>query len=128
VAGIVWISEHDNVDVAAERIKPMIALYVGGMGARNANFHRDVFVRMGWGEVCEHVQTLYADGRKDEAARAIPLEMVEDVALVGPVEKICAEIRDRWGKTCLTTLILGGVPRQETLARVVEAAGSVLVP
>jgi F420-dependent oxidoreductase-like protein len=122
VAGLVWLAEDADVVRAAARIKPILALYAGGMGAKGANFHNDVFVRMGWGEVCAEVQSLYLAGRKDAAADAIPLEMVEDVALVGPVEKLCDDLKNRWSGTCLTTVILGGFPERDTLARLVAAA------
>ena len=58
------------------------------MGARGANFHFEVFARMGYEDVATKVQELYLEGKKQEAAAAIPLEMVEDVALVGPPDKI----------------------------------------
>ena len=73
-------------------MRPFLALYAGGMGARGANFHFEVFARMGYEDVATKVQELYLDGRKDEAAAAIPLAMVEDVALVGPPEKIREEL------------------------------------
>ena len=78
------------------------------MGAKGANFHFDVLARQGWLEVCEKVQDLYLDGHKDEAIAAIPLEMVEDVALVGPVDKIRDELRGRWSETIITTLLVSG--------------------
>ena len=72
VAGVIWVSEHDDVETAAARIKFVIALYAGGMGAKDVNFHNDIFVRMGWGEVCSKVQELYLSGRQREAAEMIP--------------------------------------------------------
>ncbi len=125
VAGVVWVSEHEDIETAAARIKPVIALYAGGMGAKDVNFHNDVFVRMGWGEVCAKVQELYLAGRKQEAGEAIPLEMVEDVALVGPADKLCEDLAKHWGPTCLNTVILGGRVKQETLARLVQTANSI---
>jgi F420-dependent oxidoreductase-like protein len=125
IAGVVLISEHEDVEIAAARIRPIIALYAGGMGAQGANFHNDVFVRMGWGDVCAQVQTLYLSGRKQEAADAIPLEMVEDVALVGPADKICEEVKNTWVGTCLKTLILAGSPKQDTMARLVQLTAAV---
>ena len=62
------------------------------MGARGANFHFEVFARMGYEDVATKVQELYLEGRKADAAAAIPLAMVEDVALVGPPDKIRAEL------------------------------------
>ncbi len=121
VAGTLWLVEHDDVDVAASRLKPMLALYIGGMGAKDVNFHHEVFVRMGWGEVCAEIQDLYLAGRRDAAIALVPTEMVEDVALVGPVDKICEEITTRWKQTCLTSIVLGGLPRPANRARIVEA-------
>jgi hypothetical protein len=57
--------------------------------------------------VANRVQELYLEGKKGEAAAAIPLEMVEDVALIGPPDKIRGEL-DRWRETCLTTFLLSG--------------------
>jgi alkanesulfonate monooxygenase SsuD/methylene tetrahydromethanopterin reductase-like flavin-dependent oxidoreductase (luciferase family) len=90
-------------------VRPFLALYAGGMGARGANFHFEVFARMGYEDVAIKVQDLYLAGKKDEAAAAIPLAMVEDVALVGPPDKIKGEL-DRWKETCITTFLVSGPP------------------
>ena len=97
----------DDVEACADFIRPFLALYAGGMGARGANFHFEVFARMGYEDVATKVQELYLEGKKQEAAAAIPLEMVEDVALVGPPDKIRDELA-RWRETCLTTILVGG--------------------
>ena len=97
----------DDVEACADRVRPNLALYAGGMGARGANFHFEVFARMGYEDVATKVQELYLSGRKDEAAAAIPLAMVEDVALVGPPAKIREEL-ERWRQTCITTFLVGG--------------------
>ena len=107
VAATVTVIPGDDVEACADLVRPFLALYAGGMGARGANFHFEVFARMGYESVAEEVQALYLEGRKEEAARAIPLEMVEDVALVGPVDKIRSEI-PRWRESCLTTVLLSG--------------------
>jgi len=78
----------DDVERAADAFRPFLALYVGGMGAREMNFHFDVFARMGYEEEAVKIQDLYLDGHKDEAAAAVPTSMVEDIALIGPKEKI----------------------------------------
>ncbi len=122
VAGVVFMAEDEDVELAASRIKPVIGLYAGGMGAKSANFHNELFVRMGWGDVCLELQELYLAGRKQEAIDAIPLEMVEDVALVGPADKLIDDFRNRWAPTCLTTLIVKGFQKQTTLASLVEEA------
>jgi len=107
VSATVTVIPGDDVEACADLVRPFLALYAGGMGARGANFHFEVFARMGYESVAEQVQELYLAGRKEEAARAIPLEMVEDVALVGPIDKIREEI-PRWRQSCLTTLLLSG--------------------
>lgn len=118
VAAVVPVVIGDDVETCANAVRPMIALYAGGMGAREANFHFDVFARMGWEDVCVEVQNLYLAGRKTEAMATIPLEMVEDVALVGPVDKIASDA-EAWKKTCLTSIVVGGSVRHlETVAEI----------
>ncbi len=107
VVAPVTVIPGNDVEACADMVRPMLALYAGGMGAKGANFHFDVFARMGYEDVALKVQELYLEGKKDEAAAAIPLKMVEDVALVGPAEKIKEEL-DRWDDTVLTTLLLSG--------------------
>ncbi len=109
VASPVPIVINPDPEVAAMVIRPLLALYVGGMGAKGANFHFEVLARMGWEAECRHVQELYLDGRKDEAAAAIPLAMVEDVALVGSMDKVRAEL-PKWDETVITTMLVQGPP------------------
>ena len=106
----VTIVPGEDAERCADRVRPFLALYAGGMGARGANFHFEVFARMGYEDVALRVQELYLQGKKDEAAAAIPLAMVEDVALVGPPAKIKDELQ-RWKETCITTLLVSG-PQQ----------------
>jgi F420-dependent oxidoreductase-like protein len=115
VASMVTIIPTDDMESGANFIRPMLALYMGGMGARGANFHHDVFIRMGWEGVAKHVQDLYLEGKKGEAAAAIPLELVQDVALIGPMGKIKDELPE-WKKTCLTTMLIAGPPQVVELA------------
>ena len=110
VTSMLTIVIGDDVERCADRVRPTLALYAGGMGARGANFHFEVFARMGYEDVATKVQDLYLSGRKEEAAAAIPLQMVEEVALVGPIEKIREEL-PRWRDTCITTFLVGGPPQ-----------------
>jgi len=105
VASMLTVIPGDDAEQCADLVRPFLALYAGGMGAKGANFHFDVFDRMGWGGVATEVQELYLQGKKQEAAALIPLEMVEDVALVGPPAKIEDELA-KWKETCLTTVLL----------------------
>jgi F420-dependent oxidoreductase-like protein len=120
VASMLTIIPGDDVEQCADLVRPFVALYAGGMGAKGANFHFDVFDRMGWGDVATRVQECYLAAKKEDAAALIPLEMVEDVALVGPPAKIRDEMA-RWKETCLTTVMLTGRADQlEMLADLVN--------
>lgn len=107
VASTVMIIPGDDPERCADMVRPFLALYAGGMGAKGANFHFEVFARMGYEDVALKVQELYLQGKKAEAAAAIPLAMVEDVALVGPPDKIRAEL-EQWKETCITTFLVSG--------------------
>ena len=88
---------HDDVDAARDALRPFIALYVGGMGSRKQNFYNQLVQRYGFEDAAREVQDLYLEGKKDEAAAALPAELIDRVAIVGPPdvarEKI-AEYRD----------------------------------
>ncbi|HMD44665.1 MAG TPA: LLM class F420-dependent oxidoreductase [Acidimicrobiales bacterium] len=109
----------DDVEAAADLMRPSLALYIGGMGARQANFHFDVFARMGYEDVARRVQDLYLDGHKDDAAAAVPTALVEDTSLIGPVEKIRDDL-EAWRESPATTLLVNGTPEMlRTLAELV---------
>jgi F420-dependent oxidoreductase-like protein len=93
-------------DAAACRamIKPRLALYVGGMGARGRNFYNDLVRRYGYEEAATRVQDLYLAGRREEAAAAVPDALVDEVALCGPRERI-AERLSVWKASGITTMI-----------------------
>lgn len=120
VAATVPVVVHDDVERAADAVRPFVALYVGGMGARSANFHREMVERLGYVDECEKVARLYAEGRRDEAAAAVPTSLVQDVALVGPREAI-ADRLDQWSSTVVTTVLVQGDPR--SLRTVAEILG-----
>ena len=107
VAATVPVIIHDDVEEAADFLRPMYALYFGGMGARGANFHHDVAVRLGYEAEAKRIQDLYLDGKKDEAAAAVPTQLVEEVALIGPADKIRDDL-DQWRESIVTTLVVGG--------------------
>jgi F420-dependent oxidoreductase-like protein len=84
----VHVEVEDDVAAALARLKPEVALYVGGMGHRNKNFHNDLMVRRGFGDAAKRIQELYLAGRKDEAIAAVPDEWVDMKSLVGPPARI----------------------------------------
>jgi F420-dependent oxidoreductase-like protein len=108
---------HDDVEQAADMIRPRLALYFGGMGARSMNFHREVPVRMGYEAEARKIQELYMDGKKDEAAAAVPTRLVEQLALIGPADKIRHDL-EAWRESSVTSLLIAGPP--ETLRQAAE--------
>jgi F420-dependent oxidoreductase-like protein len=97
----------DDVAQAADALRPFYALYFGGMGAKGRNFHANVPIRMGYEEMVEKVQDLYLDGKKDEAAAAIPQELIERLSLIGPPDKIRHDL-EPWRESIVTTLLVAG--------------------
>jgi F420-dependent oxidoreductase-like protein len=110
VGGPLAIIVDDDTERAADFVRPTLALYIGGMGARGVNFHYEVFARMGYESQARQIQDYYLAGDKKSAIAAVPTKLVEDVALVGPWSKITDEIQ-RWKQTVLTTFSLNCDPR-----------------
>jgi F420-dependent oxidoreductase-like protein len=103
-------------DVAACRavVRPRLALYMGGMGARGRNFYNDVARRYGYEDAARTIQDLYLAGRKDEAAAAVPDALVDDVALCGPRERIRERLSE-WTAAGVTTMMVAGTQRATRL-------------
>ena len=98
-------SSAEETQGVVDFLKPVIALYMGGMGAKEQNFHKNVFDRMGYGDLTDEVQRLFLSGLKDEAAGLIPDDLVHDMHIIGDEgyvrEKVAA-----WEATGVTTLLL----------------------
>lgn len=103
VAPYVTVAMGPDVKACLAAVKPHVALYVGGMGAKGKNFYNDLACRYGFEEAAEKVQNLYLSGRQPEAIAAVPDELVDAVSLCGPRERI-AERLSLWKKTPVTTL------------------------
>ena len=113
------LSVDDDVERAADRLRPFLALYIGGMGAKGRNFHYEVFARMGYEAECKAIQQHYLAGRKRDAVAAVPTSMVDDVALIGPLDRVIGRL-PRWRDTPVTTILTSGpIP---LLAKLAEAA------
>jgi alkanesulfonate monooxygenase SsuD/methylene tetrahydromethanopterin reductase-like flavin-dependent oxidoreductase (luciferase family) len=78
----------DDVDAARDAMRPILALYVGGMGSRDKNFYNQLMQRYGYEDAAKEVQDLYLEGKKEEAAAALPAELIDTVTLVGPKDAI----------------------------------------
>ncbi len=88
VAPTVSLNITDDLDAGRDSMRPFIALYVGGMGSRERNFYNALVCRYGFQEAAQEVQDLYLEGKKEEAAAALPTELIDAVALVGPADRI----------------------------------------
>jgi F420-dependent oxidoreductase-like protein len=88
IVASVHVEVENDVKAALARLKPEVALYVGGMGHKNKNFHNDIMVRRGFGDAAKRIQELYLAHRKDEAIAAVPDEWVDMKSLVGPAQRI----------------------------------------
>lgn len=95
----------DDIPSARNRVKPILALYIGGMGAKGRNFYNDLACRYGYEEAAETIQDLYLAGKKMQAIHAVPDALVDELSLIGTREMI----RDRlevWRESSVTTLAL----------------------
>ena len=92
ITASVHVEVENDVKAALAKLKPEVALYVGGMGHKDKNFHNDIMVRRGFGDAAKRIQELYLAHRKDEAIAAVPDEWVDMKSLVGPP----ARIRERY--------------------------------
>lgn len=98
---------HDDVQQAADMLRPYYALYFGGMGAKGKNFHADVPIRMGYEKQIDQIQDLYLDGKKDQAAALLPFELIDELSLIGPKDRIADQL-DMWRESIVTTLLIAG--------------------
>jgi F420-dependent oxidoreductase-like protein len=112
----------DEVAGAIAALKPMTALYVGGMGHKSANFHKDAMVRRGYAEAAERIQALFLAGRRAEAVAAVPDEYIDEGALLGPPARIRERFR-AWQDSGATGLTLH-TAQDQALELLAELAGS----
>jgi F420-dependent oxidoreductase-like protein len=118
VAATVNVLVGDDVDALRNALKPHVALYVGGMGAKGKNFYNALVSRYGWEAEAAEIQELYLAGKQREAIAAVPDELVDAVSLVGPKERI-RERLEAWRETPVTTLLVGS-PQPEALETLAE--------
>jgi F420-dependent oxidoreductase-like protein len=105
VAPTVTVVVGDDVAALREKAKPMVALYVGGMGAKGKNFYNDLACRYGYEAVAAEIQDLYLGGDKAAATALVPDDLVDDVSLIGPKERI-ADRLEIWKEAGVTTMIV----------------------
>jgi F420-dependent oxidoreductase-like protein len=111
IAPFVTCAMGDDVNVCRMPAKGMMALYIGGMGARGKNFYTDYAIALGYEDAAVKIQDLYLSGKKDEAMAAVPDELVDEVALVGPKERIKERLqawKQAGSKGHVGSMLIGG--------------------
>jgi F420-dependent oxidoreductase-like protein len=118
IAQMIIVSVSDDIASALLPVKAMLGFYIGGMGAKKRNFHKELMSRMGFEAEANRVQELFFEGKRDEAIAAVPNQFADEISLVGSKERI----RDRlqaWRETPITSLLVAPLDRS-TLATVAE--------
>ncbi|WP_156726780.1 LLM class F420-dependent oxidoreductase [Streptomyces apocyni] len=105
VAPMVRAHVCDDVAEGLLPVKAMLGFYIGGMGHTSRNFHADLMARMGFEDAARRIQQLFAEGRREEAVRAVPDAFADEISLVGPRERI-AERLELWRKGPVTDLLV----------------------
>jgi alkanesulfonate monooxygenase SsuD/methylene tetrahydromethanopterin reductase-like flavin-dependent oxidoreductase (luciferase family) len=111
----------NDVAGALQTLKPFLALYVGGMGARSKNFHKEMMARRGYPEAAARIQELFLAGRREEAIAAVPDEYVDQGALIGPPSRIRERFR-AWEELGVDGLTLHA-EQDEALELMADVAG-----
>jgi len=107
IAVMTPITITDDLEAGLMPMKATLGFYIGGMGAKKRNFHKELMARMGFESEAQKIQDLFMDGKRQEAVAAVPNEFVDEITLTGPIERI----RDRiqaWEETPVTSLLLPG--------------------
>ncbi|ACY96886.1 MULTISPECIES: LLM class F420-dependent oxidoreductase [Thermomonospora] len=120
IAATVTVIVNDDLQTALEVAKIPLAFYIGGMGAKERNFHLDLIGRLGYAEQAAKVQELFLSGRRDEAIKAVPDELADSISLVGPIGRIRERLQ-LWRDSPVTTLLIAGVRDEPTLRAIRDA-------
>lgn len=106
IAAMVSVIIDDDVDRALGQVKQMVGFYVGGMGAKDFNVHKDHISRFGFAEDAEKIQDLFLSGKRDQAIAAVPDELVDEISLCGPKERIRERLQ-AWKDSPVTQINVG---------------------
>jgi F420-dependent oxidoreductase-like protein len=118
IAPIVSVAIDDDLDMCYDRLRPQLALYIGGMGARGKNFYNDLARRYGYEAEARQIQDLYLAGDKRAAMAKVPAPLIDEVALVGPRAQVKERLA-RWMNSPVTTMNLA-ISDVATLRTIVE--------
>ncbi|MFE9105005.1 LLM class F420-dependent oxidoreductase [Actinomadura geliboluensis] len=123
IAATVTTIVTDDLASALEFAKMPLAFYIGGMGAKDRNFHLDLIGRLGFAEQAQRVQELFLAGRRDEAFKAVPDELADAISLLGPLGRIKERLQ-LWRDSPVSTLLIAGVRDEPTLRALKDLADS----
>lgn len=119
IACPVTVVVDDDVEKALEWVRLTMAFYIGGMGAKDKNFHLDVVSRFGFEEEAHRVQELFLAGDREGAVKAVPTQLCDGIALCGPLARI-KERLELWRQSPVTTLVIGGVSDPAVMAALAD--------
>jgi F420-dependent oxidoreductase-like protein len=122
IHGSVTVHLTDDVAATIAKMKPRVALYVGGMGAREKNFHKDAMARRGYAEAAERIQQLFLAGKREEAVAAVPDEYIDEGGLIGSRARIAERFRP-WTECGLTGLTIH-TDRDDAVELMAQLAGT----
>src|SRR5690606_30991051 len=105
IAQFLIVNITDDIEAALNPVKAMLGFYIGGMGAKKRNFHKELMARMGFEAEAKKIQDLFMEDRRGEAVDAVPSEFADEISLVGPIERIKDRLQ-AWKQTPITTLLL----------------------
>lgn len=117
ISSIVSVSINDNMEEAMYPVKAMLGFYIGGMGSKKRNFHKELMARMGFEEEANQIQELFMAGKRDEAINVVPDQLADEISLLGPKERIREKLQD-WEKSPVTSLLIHG--DEDTLRTMAE--------
>ena len=119
IIAMVNVEINNDLEQALLPSKTMLALYIGGMGAKSDNFHKNLIARLGFGDAAEKVQDLFLAGKTSEAIAAVPDQLVDEISLAGPKERIKERLQD-WKKTSVTQLLIGSTGSYDSTISTME--------
>ena len=107
------VNFNEDLEQALYPVKAMLGFYIGGMGSAKRNFHMELMSRMGFPDEAQAIQSLFLEGKRDEAIAAVPNQFADEISLCGPKDRVREKLRD-WEQSPVTSLLVNG---DETLLR-----------
>jgi F420-dependent oxidoreductase-like protein len=107
IAAMALVNINDDLEQALYPVKAMLGFYIGGMGSKQRNFHKELMARMGFSKEAEEIQDLFFAGKRDEAIAAVPDQFADEISLSGPKDRIREKLAD-WRNSPVTSLLVNG--------------------